>query len=227
MTLEQGIKESILILGCLLAACVLFALVYMGMILIKQATYFRILCLSQQCISYLAVIVIFGVFPIAWGIVLWLVLFFVLRLWLFKGTERRLVQLDADHKDDVGPRVEWISQWRAPFTYPASAKLDSPDFRYSFGDHLNSLFILAVLCLLGVAEVCTESRVLYSIDFLLVATAVFVPVGKLSYFLAYRGSGSPFRMCPGLSYIFVAFTGGLYYFVVGVMLKTIRDSMLF
>lgn len=200
----------------------LFFFLYLIRVKINRLDFYATIQIAQRLLAFILSIFIWGIFTIPAGLVLWLLLFYILRNVVFRTNAKRLQELHYQfHSNKNGyPHIQNVSQWKQVFFIPKhDAKIDK-QFKYHFSHHLDSS---APLLIFSLFELVTFSKntPLYIFEFLIVATTGYVFLGRMVYHLSLNAPNSVFYLSPGLSYIPVIFVGIVYYTVtLIIMLST-------
>lgn len=214
--------KFIFLTGVAIAIIIAFVVVLLIVIKVKRADYYRVIRIRQKFIAFITSVYFFGLGGIAIGMVLWMISFILFRKYIFAIDARRLEELNMHYekKGRAYPMVENFDQIKKVFFKPSVKEITHSEWNYSFVGHLDALAVLLVLCILNIATISSTPIVIYAIEFLIVATAGYILISKLVYYLALTTPSSIFFLCPKLSYIPVVFLGALYYFVAIIMLLT-------
>lgn len=218
----ETIQRLLFLGGFCLLTIGLFFLVFLMKVKTKRADYFATLQMCQKLLAVIFSIFIWGVFSIHIGLILWLLLFFILRNIVFKTDAKRLQELHQQfHSAENGyPQIQNVSQWKQLFFVPKVATKIDKQFKYHFLDYADSCAPLLMFCILDMVDF-SNNPVVYIAEFLIVATAGYVFLGKIVYYLSLNAPVSVFYLSPGLSYIPVIFVGIVYYAVAMIMLSII------
>ena len=202
---------------------VAFTIVLLLMMKVKRADYYRIIQIRQTLIVFIASVFFWGIGGVIIGTILWMIFFVFSRKYIFAIDARRLEELymQYEKKGREYPLVEKSAELINVFFNPAEKEVTALEWKYSFSKHLNSLIILLILCFLEITTISSTVLVIYVIEFLIVATAGYILISKLVYYLARTTPSSIFFLCPKGSYIPVILLGVLYYSVTIIMLLTI------
>lgn len=219
----EEIVHRLLLLICfslLLSGC--FFLFFLIKVKLKRSDYFTTIQMAQRLLAINLSLFIWGVFTIPVGLVLWLLNFFLLRNMVFRTDAKRLQELHQQfHSAENGyPQLQNVSQWKQLFFVPKDATKIDKQFKYHFLDYADSCAPLLMFCILDMVDF-SNNPVAYIAEFLIVATAGYVFLGKIVYYLSLNAPVSVFYLSPGLSYIPVIFVGIVYYAVAMIMLSII------
>ncbi len=219
---EEIIQRLFLLVVFFFLMIGLFFLVFLVKIKNNKSDYFSTIRMTQKLLSFNLSIFIWGVFAIHVGLILWLLLFFILRNIVFKKNAKRLQELYQNYQSCKNgyPLVKNMTQWKQAFFQPLDSTKPGRQFKYQFRDHMNSSAPLLIFSFLELVSFSNNTTV-YIVEFLIVATAGYVFLGQIVYHLSLNAPSSLFYLSPGLSYIPVVFIGIVYYAVAIIMLSTI------
>lgn len=201
---------------------VAFAIMLLLMMKVKKADYYRVIKLRQALIVFIASVYFWGIGGIAIGTILWMIFFLLFRKYFFVVDARRIEELymQYERKGREYPLVKKFDEVKNVFFVPSVKEITNSEGKYSFTRHLDSLTVLLFLCFFDITTIATVPMI-YIIEFLIVATAGYILLSKLVYYLEFTTPSSIFFLSPKLSYIPVILLGVLYYLVAIIMLLTI------
>lgn len=182
------------------------------------ACHFWIIRARQQVVAFAVGSFIWSVFSIVEGIIAWFISFFIMR-YFFKADAHRLQYLFETYeaKNKPYPVMNKMTQLREVFSVPSKMPQIRSEFQYTLQEHSKSILSLVILFICGVACVSTHA-VLYFVEGLILATAIFVFIGRWIYRIYLHNPGSLWFLSPGLAYIPVVVYGIAYYFIAFVVL---------
>ena len=226
----SSISEFIIQLVILIAICFaiigIFTLVFAIRKKTKPMDCYRFILFRQRLVVYVSAALLWGLLPIRFAMILWGCLFLAFRCWFFGNDARRLEELYRRYEDGQNyPRVCCIQDCKATFFAPEQLKVAGVDFRYPLSEYMLSMPLLGLMVLLGISAISQESVIVYCVEFLAVATAWYILLGKLVYHISLNNPGSLFYLSPGLAYIPVILIGIVFYFVCAVMIWTTAPCM--
>ena len=204
----------------------LFVLVFVIRTKLKPMDVVSVIRLKQKLIVSVCSALLWGFFSIWLATILWSCLFFACRCVFFRIDALRIEELYRKHDGGQNyPKIYHVREYKAAYFLPARKKTTEVQFRYPFSDHMLSMLVLVLLVYFGVATVSRDSMVVYYIEFLTVATAGYVFIGKFIYHISLNSPTSIFYLSPTLAYIPVILVGILYYFVCVVVILTTSTGM--
>jgi hypothetical protein len=209
--------------GVCLFVCSIFFLFFAIKVKCNRGDYFDMIQMIQRMVAFVLSVFIWGIFRIHIGLVLWLLLFFILRCRIFRTNAKRLQELyEKFHDQEDGyPQIQNVRQWKQMFFSPKNVTKTDNQFKYHFLDFVDSSAPLLVFSILDIVFLSNNPAV-YNAEFLIVATSGYVFLGKIVYHLSLHAPSSVFYLSPGLAYIPTMFVGIVYYTIVIIMLLTMR-----
>lgn len=199
----------------------LFALMFAAKTKLKRMDTFSAIILKQELIVSVCSALLWGIFPVWLATLLWGGTFFAFRYLFFKIDALRLEELYRKY-DNSGeyPPINHIRECKSIFFMPILKEFGDTRFRYSFLNYVFSAFSLLLLVCIGGTKVSQASVTIYYIEFLIVATAGYVFIGKFIHYIALNSPTSIFHLSPILAYIPVGIVGVIYYYICIVILRT-------
>lgn len=180
---------------------------------------------KQKVINLLLSLYIWGLFPIWFGAIIWVLLLTVLRFFIFKTDSIRFQMLyeTFEFRDKPYPIVRTWHQLKETLFSSPTGKTQPSKYKYSIGEHFIGFGALLILFALGKASVSQESIGLFWIDSIILATAIFVFVGKLVLQVTYNNVASVHYLSPISSYTLIALVGVIYYIIaVSILMQASR-----
>ena len=181
----------------------------------KGVCCFTVLQEKQRISNLFLSVYIWGIFPIWLGLLVWLFLFYVMRFVLLKKNSARLQTLYElfEVSNQPYPVVRNLKQWRKVICFqPKISK--RCEFQYGIADHLTGLVALIVLFLFGQISLSQSAIGLHLADGIIVATAIFILLGKLFFQLTYYNIASQYYLSTVFAFTLIALIGVTYYSIV-------------
>lgn len=213
-------NKLVMLTGVCLFLTIFFVIVFLFKIRTKRSDYFSTIRTAQKLRALICSALIWGICGVSVGLMLWFLLFIILRKWFFKTDERRLymLYLKYEYHGKPYPLIEHVTQWKDAFFLPIPPSKAESQFKYQFSQHIDSCASLLLLWSFRIVDVSQICFPIYALEFLVIATAIYVFVGKTIYKICLNNPSSLFYLSPGLSYIPVIFTGIVYYYIAVVIL---------
>jgi hypothetical protein len=217
----EFISQLIILIAICSAITGVFALIFAIRKKTRQIDCYSAILLRQRFVVFVSATLLWGLFSIRIAMVVWGCLFLAFRCCFFNKDARRLEELYRQYEDSQNyPLVCSIKDCKATFFEPEQKSSAEPQFRYPFSEYMLSMPVLCLVILLGMSTISQNSIIVYSVEFLVVATAWYVLLGKFVYHISLNSPGSLFYLSPGLAYIPVVVVGIVYYFVCIVIIST-------
>lgn len=211
--------EPLTSIGILFVLVGVFAAILFIGIRFKKINEYNVIQIRQRFLTAVSTIIVFAVFPVSVGAVVYFALYMVFKMIVFKKDASRRQELYAKyeaHKKPYPLIQRFSKEFYLPCTKIDDAALDR-DFYYSFPTYLDNAVLLPLMCLFGATAVCSASTLIYAIEFFIVATAIYVLIGKLVYWLAVTNPASLFFLSPRLAYIPIIVIGIVFYLLTAVI----------
>ena len=209
---ESSLIISILLL-LIVNVIILFLISYIG-IMFSKLNKLNAIHIRQYFVSMLSTVVISAFLPTVIAAAIFLVLFFLYRMVIFRRDsleEQRIYSLYDGKVDKCRPIKNFHEFWF--FKYEDNQALSlQREYRYSFSRYLNNVcYIFLFYCAKDVVN--SGNAILFGIEYFVAVTALFVVLAKAVYHLSLNTPSSLFFLCPNLSYIPVVLSGLLFYFL--------------
>ncbi len=209
---------------------IIFVVLLVFIIKIKKANWLRVIDFYQNFIAYSVSLYIFALLPIYISCFVWVLTFFILRNVVFRKNEVRKYQIYSKHSKYSSPPVPKIanlSQIKEAFFPVHDTKVRYKDSKYSFLSYSNTGVCLILFLLLEIVETSKTINLLYFVEFMVIASIIFIFIGRFTYYVSFYnpnsvGFGSDVR-----THILVILFGILYYFVIISILIYIHGIKLF
>lgn len=218
--LNDSITKPFLLAGVCLFWVGVYLLIFLFRIKLNRADYFTTIQTAQRLVALVCSALIWGIAGISVGTVLWLILFVILRQWIFRINAQRLYELYEKHEKcgSEYPVIRKVAQWKDAYFSPSPSKKTNARFKYHFSQHIASCASLLFLWMFRITCISRISIPVYVLEFLILATVIYIFVGKIIYRIALFSPSSLLYLSPGLSYIPVFFVGIVYYYIAVVIL---------
>ena len=206
----------VLTLTILLNAIVLFLISFLGIKFAKIRNE-TVIYMKQYFISMLSTVIISCLFPPVIIAVLFIALFFLYRMVIFRKDAAKLHSIYTMYESGINPpQIKCFSDIFDLYKQQTTTEIISREYQYSFSSYLNNtIYIFIFYCANGMYQ--PENIILYGLEFFIVITALYIGVAKLTYNLAVSSPTSPFFLSPTLSYIPVVLAGVLIYTLAIIM----------
>ena len=206
----------VLTLTILLNAIVLFLISFLGIKFAKIRNE-TVIYMKQYFISMLSTVIISCLFPPVIIAVLFIALFFLYRMVIFRKDAAKLHSIYTMYENGIDPpQIKCFSDIFDLYRQQTTTEITSREYQYPFSSYLNNtVYIFVFYCANGMYQ--PENTILYGLEFFIVITALYIGVAKLTYNLAVSSPTSPFFLCPTLSYIPVVLAGVLIYTLAIIM----------
>lgn len=207
-----------------------FVCVFFLTIKIKKANWISAINFRQNYIAFVISIYLFALLPIHISIIAWIGMYWILREIVFRKDEIRKYQLYSKYGKRGGnpfPKISKMTQFRDAFFPIDDRKLRYKDFKYSFNSYSNTGLGLIMILVLKIAEVTETVNILYFIEIMMIASVIYLFLGRILYHLFLYAPNSTTYLCIYESYIPVTFFGLVYYFVVIAILYKVHGNNLF
>ena len=206
---SKGLMTLVFIM--LVNTIILLSMCFLGILLHKIRT-LNVIQMKQYFITTSSTCIIACLFPPLVTTMLFIVLFFIYKYWLFKNDAYTIQYIYALYNDEVhlAPTLNKFSEVFERKYEHKSREFLKKDYLYSFSRYLNgTIYIFIVYCIRGTVQ--PEHVVLYGLEYFIVATTLFITIAKAIYHLALFAPNSLFFLCPKSSYIPVAIIAILFY----------------
>lgn len=166
MSFTEWCIKLLISIGILFVSIGVFAAVLIIGIRFKKINEYNVIQIRQRCLTAVFTILVFTVFPVSLGTVVYLALYVIFRMIVFKKDASRRQELYAKygvHKKPY-PLIQRFSKaFYLPCTKIGDADVDR-DFYYTFSDYLDNAILLPIMCLSGAAAICHASIAIYAIE---------------------------------------------------------------
>ena len=197
---------------------VLFFIYLLG-IKFRKIRVTNIIHMRQYFLTMLSTVILGCLFPTLIAVGLFLILFFLYRMVIFKNDALQLQYVYSKYNGSVhlSPSIKSFSYIFLPYKPMGTEKEPlKREYRYTFSKYINNvIYIFVFYCAKGTAR--PENTILYGFEFFVAITTLYVVIAKLIYHLSLTTPNSLFFLCPNLSYIPVALVGLMFYGVATLM----------
>lgn len=217
-----------LLVNIVLAA--LFVGIYSVVIKLKKADWFNAIIFRQNFIAFSVSIYIFALLPVYLSWFVWLLTFVFLRECFFRKDETRMYQLYSKYGKYTGdpyPGILKLSQFKEAFFSVDKTNRRYKDFKYSFLSFSNTGVWLILFLLLKVVQTTTTVNLLYFAEIIIIASVIFIFIGRLVYHCSFYGSSYGFFGDKIGSFMLVILVGLVYYTAIVSILFGIYGTELF